>query len=179
MQKGQNIHFKPGWKFSVFNLRRKERVSRKKFTPGWILPRLRVTCILDFCVFGISTNVEICNVIIDIAAHLDWVFKALRDHLFSTFTNFSGKQAFLTSWYTHIRVRIRGWEILVFRKVFADILNEWVLHFALNISKKYEHRKIFEVCLSIFWYYMYERIDVTLQLLNPLMPVGNKKVTHA
>ena len=117
-----------------FSARGERYVYLKKITLGWISPCQRITCILDFCVFGISTNVDICNLVIDITAYFDWFFEALRDHLFSTFAKFSGKQAFLTSWYTHIRVRIRGWEILVFRKVFADILNEWVLRFALNIS---------------------------------------------
>ena len=35
MQKGQNIHFTPGWKFSIFSPRWKVRVSQIKFTPGW------------------------------------------------------------------------------------------------------------------------------------------------
>ena len=54
MQKGQNIHFTPGWKFPVFSPRWKVRVSKKKFTPGWnfttgwISPRLHVTCLLKY-----------------------------------------------------------------------------------------------------------------------------------
>ena len=45
MQKDQNIHFTLGWNFSVFSPRWKVLVSQKKFTPRWISPRLRVTCL--------------------------------------------------------------------------------------------------------------------------------------
>ena len=47
MQKGQNIHFTSGWKFSVFSPRWKVLVSQNKFTAGWISPCLRLTCLLD------------------------------------------------------------------------------------------------------------------------------------
>ena len=53
MQKGQNILFTTGRKFSVFSPKWKVRVSQKNltprwnFTPRWISPRLRVTCLLE------------------------------------------------------------------------------------------------------------------------------------
>ena len=40
----------------------------------------------------------------DICKELDQI----RDHSFITFAGFSEKLAFLTPWYAHVRVRIRG-----------------------------------------------------------------------
>ena len=50
----------------------------------------------------------------------EWVrFCAIlvRDHSFSTYEKFSEKLMILTFWYTHARLRIRGWEMLDFRKI--------------------------------------------------------------
>ena len=41
----------------------------------------------------------------------------VRDHLFSTYAKFLEKLTFLTPWYAHELVRIRGWEMLVFREI--------------------------------------------------------------
>ena len=40
-----------------------------------------------------------------------------KGHPLSTYTKFSEKLTFLTPWYAHVRVRIRGLEMLVFRKI--------------------------------------------------------------
>ena len=48
---------------------------------------------------------------------LKWCPEHLRDHPFSTCAKFSEKLTLLTPWYTHVRVRIRGIEMLVFRKI--------------------------------------------------------------
>ena len=50
--------------------------------------------------------------------------KLVRGHLSSTYTKFSKKLTFLTPWYAHVRVRIRGLEILVFRKILRTYLME-------------------------------------------------------
>ena len=42
--------------------------------------------------------------------------RSVRGHSFSTYAKFSEKLTF-TRWYAHVRVRIRGLEILVFRKM--------------------------------------------------------------
>ena len=42
------------------------------------------------------------------ALHIENVAPLLRDHLFSTSTKFSEKVKFLTPWYAHVHVRIRG-----------------------------------------------------------------------
>ena len=41
----------------------------------------------------------------------------LRGYSLSTDAKFSGRQLFLTPWYANVRVRIRGLEMLVFRKL--------------------------------------------------------------
>ena len=42
-------------------------------------------------------------------------------HPFGTYAKFFEKLAFLTPWYVHVRVRIKGWKMLVF----AYVLNGW------------------------------------------------------
>ena len=44
-------------------------------------------------------------------------------HPLSTYVKCSGKLTFLTPWYAHVRVLIRELEMLVFRKIFAYVLN--------------------------------------------------------
>ena len=46
---------------------------------------------------------------------ISMIMISLWDHPFSTYAKFSEKLTFLTPWYTHVRVRIRGSEMLVFR----------------------------------------------------------------
>ena len=40
-----------------------------------------------------------------------------RGHPLSTYPEFSEKLTFLTPWYAHAHVRVKGLEILVFRKI--------------------------------------------------------------
>ena len=46
----------------------------------------------------------------------------IRGHPLSTYAKFSEKLTFLTPWYAHIRVPIRGLEMLVFRKILRTYL---------------------------------------------------------
>ena len=48
--------------------------------------------------------------------------EAVRDHSVSTYAKFSEKLTFLTPGYAHIRVRISGLEMLVFRKILRTYL---------------------------------------------------------
>ena len=41
------------------------------------------------------------------------------------YTNFSEKLTFLTPWYAHVFLRIRGQEMLVFNEIFAHVLYWW------------------------------------------------------
>ena len=43
-------------------------------------------------------------------------------HPLSTYAKFSEQLTFLTPWYVHVRVRIRGLEMLVFRKILRTYL---------------------------------------------------------
>ena len=47
-----------------------------------------------------------------------------RYHSFSTYAKFSKKLIILAPLYAHVRVRIRGQEMLVFSENFAYVLNE-------------------------------------------------------
>ena len=46
----------------------------------------------------------------------------LRDRPLNTYEKFSEELTFLTAWYAHVRVRIRGLEMLVFRKMLFTYL---------------------------------------------------------
>ena len=46
----------------------------------------------------------------------------IRAHPLSTYAKLSEKLTFLTPWYVHVRVRIRGLEMLVFRKILRTYL---------------------------------------------------------
>ena len=50
-------------------------------------------------------------------------------HPLSTYAKFSEKLTFLTSWYAHVRVRIKGLEMLVFRKILRTYLMDDPLMF--------------------------------------------------
>ena len=43
-------------------------------------------------------------------------------HPLSTYAKFSEKLTFVTPWYAHVRLRIRGLEMLDFRKIFRTYL---------------------------------------------------------
>ena len=79
--------------------------------------------------------------------HFKWL---IRGYPFSIYAKFSEKLTFLTPWYAHVRVRIRGLEILIFRKILRthlmdDQLNDVrpMLHSPKNHSKQ---------CRSIDWF---------------------------
>ena len=46
----------------------------------------------------------------------------IRGHPLSTYEKCSKKLTFLTAWYAHVRERIRGLEMLVFRNIFRTYL---------------------------------------------------------
>ena len=48
--------------------------------------------------------------------------KLRRGHPLSTYAKFSEKLTFLTPWYAHVPVRIRGLEMLVFREILRTYL---------------------------------------------------------
>ena len=54
-------------------------------------------------------------------------------HPFSTYAKFSEKLKFLTPWCAHVRVRIKGWEILVFRKF--CLRTKWINPFSRKLPK--------------------------------------------
>ena len=47
------------------------------------------------------------------------------DHPLSTYAKFSEKLTFLSPWYAHVLVRIRGLEMFFFSENVAYVLNEW------------------------------------------------------
>ena len=59
-------------------------------------------------------------------SYFKWVHKTQchckRDHPLSTYAKFSEKLTFLTPWYVHVRVYIRGLEMLVFRNILRTYL---------------------------------------------------------
>ena len=64
--------------------------------------------------------------------------KTPRGHPLSTYVKFSEKLTFLTLWYAQVRVRIRGLEMLVFRKILRTYLMDdplllSLLHFLSRI----------------------------------------------
>ena len=61
----------------------------------------------------------------------------VRDYLFCTYTHFSEKLAFLTSWYAHVRVRIRELEILVFEKI--CVRTKWIIPKEILQHAKLQH----------------------------------------
>ena len=62
---------------------------------------------------------------------LQWV------HSLSTYAKFSVKLTFLTPWYAHVRVRVRGSEMLVFRKILRTYeMNDPNLYFDFSRIRK-------------------------------------------
>ena len=58
----------------------------------------------------------------DAAAVIYVISKPTRGQPLSTYATFFEKLTFLTPWYSHVRVRIRGLEMLVFRKILRTYL---------------------------------------------------------
>ena len=59
---------------------------------------------------------------------MPWVFRSLCNiwgHPLNTYVKSSEKLTFQTPWYAHVRVRIRGLEMLVFGKILRTYL--WIL----------------------------------------------------
>ena len=54
--------------------------------------------------------------------HWQQMGQSNRGHPLSTYAKFSQKLTFLTSWYAHVRVRMRVLEMLVFRKILHTYL---------------------------------------------------------
>ena len=69
-------------------------------------------------------------------------FFLVRDHPFSTYAKFLEYLTFLCPWYAHVRVHIRGREMLVFRKNFAYVLNGWSLNLGISAGN-------FQIKLSV------------------------------
>ena len=63
----------------------------------------------------------------------------IRGHPLSTYAKFSEKLTMLTPWYAYVRVRIRGLEMLVFRKILRTYLMD---HYLPDFFK----RKHFSIC---------------------------------
>ena len=62
----------------------------------------------------------------------------LRGHPLSMYAKFSKKLPFLTPWYAHVRVRIRGVRNVSFSENFAYVLNGWplIVTFQLKYSQE-------------------------------------------
>ena len=64
-----------------------------------------------------------------------WVF--IWGHPLSTYAKFSEKLTFPTPWYAHVRVRIRGLEILAFRKILRTyLIDDPYSNFGINLQHK-------------------------------------------
>ena len=60
-----------------------------------------------------------------------------RDHWFSMSAKFFEKVLFLTPWHVHARVRIRRWEMLVFRKILGTYeMNHSISSFDICYNEK-------------------------------------------
>ena len=70
------------------------------------------------------------------------------DYSFSMFAKFSGKLTFLKLWYAHVHVRIRGWEMLVLRKILWTHL---MIIFVIIVCLKWNFYLRQEDCYWIFF----------------------------
>ena len=59
----------------------------------------------------------------------------IRNHPFSTYVKSSEKLTFLTPWYAHVCVRIRGSEILFFRKF--CVCTKWINPYIISLTWKF------------------------------------------
>ena len=59
-----------------------------------------------------------------------------RDHSFSAFAKFPKKLTYLTPWYAHVRLRIRGVRNVSFSESFANILNRWSPRHSVMLASK-------------------------------------------
>ena len=86
-----------------------------------VLTSLTFSC--TFFLLEISPNPLVCS------SALNAAFQTLhRGHPLSAYTKFSEKLIFLTPWYAHVHVGIRGLEMLVFRKILRTYLMDGPTH---------------------------------------------------
>ena len=98
-------------------------------------------------------------------------FHALGDHSFSTFAQFSEKITFLTPWYAHVGVRIRGKKCYFFGK--CCVRTKWMILWVtmiLNWVKERNYHVIFEllrteVQFAMNWNIKIENIKASSQKL--------------
>ena len=82
-------------------------------------------------------------------------------HPLSTYAKFSEKLTFLTPWYVHVRVRIRGLEMLVFRK----IVEERRMLAIITKNNKY---------LNSILFFNFLKSNSVLKVLFALIPINKK-----
>ena len=68
---------------------------------------------INFVLFAILQDLQITDLSIWLVSN-NWI--SVRDRLISTLAKISELLTFLTPWYAYVRMRIRGWAILVFWK---------------------------------------------------------------
>ena len=63
----------------------------------------------------------------------------LRDHLFSTYEKLSKKGTFRTARYANVRVCVRGWKVIIYRKILRsnDALLKRVPPLVASVFEKY------------------------------------------
>ena len=81
--------------------------------------------------------------------HPDIFFILRKGSFIITYAEFSKKLTFLTSWYAHVRVRIRGSQMLVFRNILPT--------YSMNDPKGYIQQWFSESCfvlrkLDLLWF---------------------------
>ena len=83
-------------------------------------PRIYETFLNSTHIKGRSTGQTIGKIILEI---LENNGINVGGHPLSTYAKFSGKLTLLIPWYAHVRVLIRGLEMLVFRRIYVYVLN--------------------------------------------------------
>ena len=73
----------------------------------------------------------------------------IRGHPLSTYANFSVKLTILISWYAHVRVRIKGLEMLVFRDILRTYLMDDPL-FYINRTLQCHRDLVTRTCTGVF-----------------------------
>ena len=88
-------------------------ISNKIFLlPFCVVLEKLIVC--KFCYnYGSNDKRMVASILLMIYSWKIWSW----GHLLSTYAKFSEKLAFLTLWYAHLRIRIRGVEMLVFPKI--------------------------------------------------------------
>ena len=97
----------------------------------------------------------------------------VRGRALSTYATFSEKLTFLTPWYAHARVRIRGLEMLVFQKILRTYVMDGSLDRKRLISKKVNF-KIYEVTGWTTTITICILLNISRTLLNISKELDNK-----